>query len=74
MDCEPVGTVDMNINFIRAVDIQDDYIIVKAKIISIGRRVIVATAEIYDPDGWLMAVGTTNTTRLLPPDPNPTIV
>lgn len=74
VDCEPVGTVDMNINFIRAVDIQDDYIIVKAKIISIGRRVIVATAEIYDPDGWLMAVGTTNTTRLLPPDPNPTIV
>ena len=74
VDCEPVGTVDININFIRAVDTEDDYIIVKSKVISIGRRVIVATAEVYDPDGWLMAVGTTNTTRLLPPDPNPTIV
>jgi len=74
VDCDPVGTVDININFIRAVEKTIDYITVKSKIISIGRRVIVATAEVYDPDGWLMAVATTNTTRLLPPDPNPVIV
>lgn len=74
VDCEPVGTVDINVDFIRAVDADDDYIIVKSKVISIGRRVIVATSEVYDPDGWLMAIGTINTTRTLPPDPNPTIV
>jgi uncharacterized protein (TIGR00369 family) len=69
-----VGTVDINVDFIRAVEEKSEYIMVKAKVISIGRRVIVATAEVYDPDGWLMAVATTNTTRLLPPDPNPIIV
>lgn len=74
VDCNPVGTVDMNINFIRAVSEDSDYITVKAKIISIGRRVVVATASVFDPDGWLMATATTNTTRLLPPDPNPTII
>lgn len=74
VDCEPVGTVDINVDFIRAVEERIDYIEVKAKVISIGRRIIVARAEAYDPDGWLMAVCTTNTTRLLPPDPNPTIV
>ncbi len=74
VDCEPVGTVDINVNFIRAVPPETEYILVKSKVISIGRRVIVATVQVYDPDGWLMATGTTNTTRLLPPDPNPTIV
>lgn len=74
VDCDPVGTVDINVNFIRVVPEDAEYITVKAKVISIGRRVVVATAEVYDPDGWLMAVATTNTTRLLPPDPNPTIV
>ncbi len=74
VDCEPVGTVDINVTFIRAVTENIDYIIVKAKVISIGRRVVVATAEVLDPDGWLMATAITNTTRLLPPDPNPTIV
>ena len=74
VDCDPVGTVDLNVNFIRAVDKKSEYILVKSKVISIGRRVIVATAQVLDPDGWLMAVATTNTTRLLPPDPNPTIV
>ncbi len=74
VDQEPVGTVDINVDFIRAVEERIDHIIVKSKVISIGRRVVVATAEVYDPDGWLMAIGTTNTTRLLPPDPNPTIV
>ena len=74
VDCEPVGTVDVNVDFIRPVEERIDHIIVKAKVISIGRRVVVATAEVYDPDGWLMAIGTTNTTRLLPPDSNPTIV
>lgn len=74
VDCDPVGTVDINIDFIRGVEQKTEYITVKAKVISIGRRVIVATAEVYDPEGWLMAVATTNTTRLLPPDPNPIIV
>lgn len=74
VDCDPVGTVDINVNFIRVVPEDAEYITVKSKVISIGRRVVVATAEVYDPDGWLMAVATTNTTRLLPPDPNPTIV
>ena len=74
VDCEPVGTVDLNVNFIRVVSEESEYVIVKAKVISLGRRVIVAQAEVYDPDGWLMATATTNTTRLLPPDPNPTIV
>ncbi|MDD6254445.1 MAG: PaaI family thioesterase [Eubacteriales bacterium] len=72
--CDPVGTIDLNVNYIRAVTQDTDYIIVKAKVISIGRRVVVAEARAYDPDGWLMATATTNTTRLLPPDPNPTIV
>ena len=35
VDCEPVGTVDINVDFIRAVDADDDYIIVKSKVISI---------------------------------------
>ncbi len=74
VDQEAVGTVDINVDFIRAVPLEADHIIVKSKVISIGRRVIVAKAEVYDPDGWLMAIATTNTTRLLPPDPNPTIV
>lgn len=74
VDCEPVGTVDINVNFIRAVVKETEYVDVKAKVISIGRRVIVATVNVYDPEGWLMATGTTNTTRMLPPDPNPTIV
>ena len=74
VDCEPVGTVDINVDFIRGVPPETEYIIVKSKIISIGRRIIVATVQVYDPDGWLMATGTVNTTRTLPPDPNPTIV
>ena len=74
VDCDPVGTVDINVNFIRAVPEKSEYVTVKAKVISIGRRVVVATAEVYDPEGWLMAVATINTTRLLPPDPNPIIV
>lgn len=74
VNCDPVGTVDLNVNFIRGVELKTEYILVKAKVISIGRRVVVATAEVRDPDGWLMAIGTTNTTRLLPPDPNPVIV
>lgn len=74
VDCEPVGTVDINVDFIRGIPKETEYIIVKAKVISIGRRIIVATVQVYDPDGWLMATGTTNTTRTLPPDPNPTIV
>lgn len=74
VDCDPVGTVDLNVNFIRPIEEKSEYIIVKAKVISIGRRVVVATAEVFDPEGWLMAVATTNTTRLLPPDPNPVIV
>ena len=74
VDCEPVGTVDIKVDFIRAVPKETDYIIVKSKVISIGRRIIVASVQVYDPDGWLMATGITNTTRMLPPDPNPTIV
>ena len=74
VDCDPVGTVDINVTFIRGVPAEAEYIIVKSKVISIGRRVVVATADVYDPDGWLMATAITNTTRLLPPDPNPTIV
>ena len=74
VNCDPVGTVDLNVNFIRGVEEKIDYIIVKSKVISIGRRVVVATAEVRDPEGWLMAIGTTNTTRLLPPDSNPVIV
>ncbi len=74
VDCEPVGTVDLNVNFIRVVREDAEYVTVKARVISLGRRVVVAQAEVYDPDGWLMATATTNTTRLLPPDPNPTIV
>ncbi len=74
VDCEPVGTVDINVTFIRGIAEHIDYILVKSKVISIGRRVVVATAEVYDPEGWLMATCITNTTRLLPPDPNPTIV
>lgn len=74
VDQEPVGTVDLNVVFIRAVEERIDHIFVSSKVISIGRRIIVATAEVRDPDGWLMATCTANTTRLLPPDPNPTIV
>lgn len=74
VNCDPVGTVDLNVNFIRGVEEKIDYVLVKARVISIGRRVVVATAEVRDPDGWLMAIGTTNTTRLLGADPNPTII
>ena len=89
VDCDPVGTVDINVTFIRGVPANAEYILVKSKVISIGRRVVVASADVYcpgdiygtsedfEPDspyGWLMATAVTNTTRLLPPDPNPTIV
>ena len=74
VDCDPVGTIDLHINYIRPVQQNSDYVIVKAKVISIGRRVIVATSEVRDPEGWLMATATVNTTRLLDADPNPTIV
>ncbi|MDD7408780.1 MAG: PaaI family thioesterase [Anaerovoracaceae bacterium] len=74
VDCEPVGTIDIDVNFIRAVTENIDYITVESKVISIGRRVVVAEARVFDPEGWLMATATVNTTRLLPPDPNPTIV
>ena len=89
VDCAPVGTVDINVTFIRGVPTNAEYILVKSKVISIGRRVVVASADVYcpadiygsseefEPDspyGWLMATAVTNTTRLLPPDPNPTIV
>lgn len=74
VDCDPVGTIDINVDYIRAVTKETEYITVRAKVISIGRRVVVAEARVFDPDGWLMATAMTNTTRLLPPDPNPTIV
>ncbi len=74
VNCDPVGTVDLNVNFIRGVEEKSDYVIVKARVISIGRRVVVATAEVRDPEGWLMAIGTTNTTRLLGADSNPIII
>lgn len=71
---EPLGTVDLNVNFIRAVPPATEYVDVRGKVISLGRRVIVAQVEIRDPEGWLMATGMTNTTRMLGADPSPTIV
>ncbi|MBR2779690.1 MAG: PaaI family thioesterase, partial [Firmicutes bacterium] len=67
-------TMDLKINFIRGIAREIDHIFVKAKVISIGRRVIVAHAEVRDPDNWLMASGTANCMRLMPADENPTIV
>ena len=89
VDCEPVGTVDINVTFIRGVPKEAEYILVKSKILSVGRRVVVASADVYcppeiygednpfEPDseyGWLMATAVTNTTRLLDKDPNPTVI
>lgn len=71
---EPIGTVDVNVNFIRAIPETAEYVDVRGKVISLGRRVIVANVEIRDPEGWLMATGITNTTRMLGADPSPTIV
>ncbi|MBR2778908.1 MAG: PaaI family thioesterase [Firmicutes bacterium] len=71
--CQPIGTVDIDVNFIRGVGENIDHLFVKAKVISIGRRVVVAQAEVLDPEGWLIATATTNTVRLLPPDDNPTL-
>ena len=74
VDCDPVGTVDLDVNFIRGIGPSAEYILVKTKVISIGRQVVVAKADVYDPDGWLMATATANTARTLPPDPNPVII
>lgn len=71
---EPIGTVDVNVNFIRAIPETAEYVDVRGQVISLGRRVIVAQVEVRDPEGWLMATGITNTTRMLGADPAPTIV
>ncbi len=71
---EMLGTMDLHINFIRGVFESSDHIFVKAKVISIGRRVVVTNVEIRDPEDWLMSSGTGNFMRFMPADDNPTIV
>ena len=87
----PFGNLQggINVTFIRGVPKEAEYILVKSKVLSIGRRVVVASADVYcppeiygddnpfEPDseyGWLMATAVTNTPRLLDKDPNPTVV
>ena len=72
--CEAIGTIDLNTNFIRAADEHDSFITTKAKVISIGRRIVNVHCEVYNDKGFIIATASTNLIRLLAPDDKPIIV
>jgi uncharacterized protein (TIGR00369 family) len=50
------ATVEMKINYVRPA--KGDYLIAKAKLSHRGKTLAVGQAEIFDPDGNLVAMGT----------------
>jgi len=74
LGCEAIGTIDLHTNFLRGTHENENHIITKAKVVSIGRRVVNVHCDVYNEDGLVVATANTNIIRLLSPDDTPIIV
>jgi uncharacterized protein (TIGR00369 family) len=54
----PVGTVSLNINYVRKIDVDTGPIFATAKTLHVGRTMLTAEAKVEDANGVLYAHGT----------------
>jgi uncharacterized protein (TIGR00369 family) len=53
------GTLELKVNYIRSVPVDDVKLTATAKTIHVGRKTATAEGRVYDPEGRLVAHGTT---------------
>lgn len=64
--CSPVGTVDMTSNYLRPITADDQKVTIHAKIITNSKRVMHASAQLYNSKGKLAVTASTNIMKLEP--------
>ncbi len=62
--CNPVGTVDMTSNYLRPITSEHKEVTIKAKIMTNSRRVMHATAQLYNSKGKVAVTASTNIMKL----------
>ena len=62
--CKPIATVDMTSNFIKGVRAKDEEVVVYARILNMGKRILHAVSQMYNSEGELVSTSTTNMTIL----------
>lgn len=59
-ECGPVGTIDTTANYLRPVTLEDGWVTIRARAVTNSRRMIHATAELYNARGKVAVTASTN--------------
>ncbi len=66
-ECRPVGTIDTTANYLRPVTLADGEVTIRARAVTNSRRMIHATAELYNAKGKVAVTASTNIMKQNPP-------
>ena len=67
-ECQPVGTIDTTANYLRPVTLSDGEVTIRARAVTNSRRMIHATAELYNARGKAAVTASTNIMKQKAPE------